>query len=445
MASTKVFILALVLTIAELAAASTSTCTLDGTELTCERFDDSFFEFDPAYKNVSSLVLKGLYTRVVISPQYSQLTQIELSTTAMRSLRLADFNNLPNLWRIKAPKNILETVDLTKVTGLKRLSELWLHENLIHSINGSFRSLPALQQLSLEDNILLTFDFAKLPTSLASLKLGDNQRMHTLNAGSLKNLTSLKRLSMANSNMAAVDFAVLPANLTSLSLSLNPIKVAHNFAALKQLTALESVNLNTCQLSAFDFAALPPNLRWLDLQNNRISLPNLLPLAERHRRVDVYLKDNPVECTCAFLVGFVFLSHNVGSLCPRGTECFSCAVDSELAAYPWTDSLGKVMAHDQMKLGCLNAFRPSTEPTAKASITTTTTVVAETDEKTKVETVAPPSIVYRLVESKRYKYMTMAFAITTAILSVVVAAMTWKLVEQRRFKPTQGRAIDDFM
>ncbi|KAJ7406715.1 Nephrocan [Willisornis vidua] len=279
--------------------------------------------------NLQSLILDGNKMESVSAPfKLPRLKYLSMANNKLNSLPtnfFASFKNLQflslsgnfltkvpldlpkSLLSLKLEKNQLKMVRLKDVKHLENLSEFFLSENQLTSIDGA-QLLPNLTTLELSKNQLHTMPF-RLPGRLQKLDCSNNL-IQRVTAQDFQGLQDLKHLFLDNNAIYYQDIIRLPDTLARLDLKGNGIEDVGE-QELKDLKQLQVLNLRNNKISALDRKVFE-------------YLPRL-----RH----LYLDGNPWNCTCDLL-------RTRRVLMAKGTDVWGgqCATPAENRGESWMSS-----------------------------------------------------------------------------------------------------------
>ncbi|KAK2513633.1 nephrocan [Columba livia] len=246
-------------------------------------FPTSFFAF---FQNLQFLSLSGNF-----------LTKVPL--------------DLPkSLLSLKLEKNRLKTIRLRDMKHLENLSEFFLSENQLTSIDG-VQLLPNLTALELSKNQLHMLPL-RLPGRLQKLDCSNNL-IERVTAQDFQGLQDLKHLFLDNNAVSTFEAGALqqlPDNLARLDLKGNDIEDVGE-QELKDLKQLQVLNLRNNKIRKLDQKVVE-------------YLPRL-----RH----LYLDGNPWNCTCDLL-------RTRRALVAKGTDVRGgqCVAPAESRGESWMSS-----------------------------------------------------------------------------------------------------------
>nr|XP_009680005.1 PREDICTED: decorin-like [Struthio camelus australis] len=306
--------------------------------------------------NLQSLVLDG-------NNMESNLQFLSLSGNFLTKVPL----DLPkSLLSLKLEKNRLKTIRLRDMKHLENLSEFFLSENQLSSIDGA-QLLPNLTTLELSKNQLHTMPL-RLPGRLQKLDCSnnliqrvtaqdfqglqdlkhlflDNNAVHMFEAGALQQCAQLSNLALEQNLLISIPLR-LPDTLARLDLKGNGIEDVGE-QELKDLKQLQVLNLRNNKISALDRKVVE-------------YLPRL-----RH----LYLDGNPWNCTCDLL-------RTRRALMAKGTDVRGgqCAAPAESRGESWMSSK-KILQQCQDNLSSMEKGkedRKKMKPQDTSSITVNT-------------------------------------------------------------------------
>ncbi|NWV09780.1 NEPN protein, partial [Ptilonorhynchus violaceus] len=313
--------------------------------------------------NLQSLILDGNNVESVSAPlKLPRLKYLSMADNQLNSFPtnfFASFQNLQflslsgnfltkvpldlpkSLLSLKLEKNQLKMVRLRDVKHLENLSEFFLSENQLTSIDGA-QLLLNLTTLELSKNQLHTLPL-RLPGRLQKLDCSNNL-IQRVTAQDFQGLQDLKHLFLDNNAVSTFEAGALQqcAQLSNLALEQN----------LLSSIPLRQVNLRTAEIPR-----LPDTLARLDLKGNDIEdvgeqelkdLKQLQVLNLRNNKISVldrkvleylprlrhlYLDGNPWNCTCDLL-------RTRRALVAKGTDVRGgqCAAPAESRGESWMSS-----------------------------------------------------------------------------------------------------------
>ena len=168
----------------------------------------------------------------VTSEHLAGITELELESAGITSLKSGDFAGLTSLMRIDLSQNSLTELPPNIFDGLENLSSLSLVSNYITSFSPDvFKELTELNRLSLQANSISSLDgdiFDTL-TRLTELLL-DGNRLITLPNGIFDNLTMMIFLNLTGNNVVSLPASIFQNNkaLTYIDLRSNNLIVLPN-------------------------------------------------------------------------------------------------------------------------------------------------------------------------------------------------------------------------
>ncbi|KFU84649.1 Insulin-like growth factor-binding protein complex acid labile subunit [Chaetura pelagica] len=271
-------------------------------------FPTNFFA---SFKNLQFLSLSGnLLTKVPLDLPKS-LMFLKLEKNKLKTVRLRDMKHLENLSEFFLSENQLTSIDGAQL--LPNLTTLELSKNQLHMMPPR---LPGrLQKLDCSNNLIervTVQDFQGLQ-DLKHLFL-DNNAVRMFEAGALQQCTQLLNLALEQNLLASIPLRQvnlrLPDTLARLDLKGNDIEDVGE-QELKDLKQLQVLNLRNNKISALDRKVLE-------------YLPRL-----RH----LYLDGNPWNCTCDLL-------RTRRALVAKGTDVRGgqCTAPAESRGESWMSS-----------------------------------------------------------------------------------------------------------
>ncbi|XP_064026300.1 nephrocan-like [Pogoniulus pusillus] len=234
-------------------------------------FPTNFFA---SFQNLQFLSLSGNFLTKVPLDLPKSLLSLKLEKNQVKAIRLRDMKHLENLSELFLSENRLTSIDGAQL--LPNLTTLELSKNQLHTM--PLRLPSRLQKLDCSNNLIqrvTAHDFQGLP-DLKHLFL-DNNAVSTFEAGALQQCAQLSNLALEQNLLISIP-SRLPDTLARLDLKGNDIEDVGE-QELKDLKQLQVLNLRNNKISALDFKVLE-------------YLPRL-----RH----LYLDGNPWNCTCDLL------------------------------------------------------------------------------------------------------------------------------------------------
>ena len=228
--------------------------------------------------------------------QYSTLlTELELRNMGLTNEDIISLRYMKNLVSLNLSnfpddENRNEIGDLTPLSNLTNLEELWLINNQVSDV--SFLSnLTNLEVLRLDINQISDVNPLSNLTKLRSLSLSRNQ---VDDVSSLSDLTNLEFLLLDGNQISDVSPLLNLINLTSLNLSDNNLS-DNNVSLLSSLTSLTDLMLRNSQISDLNFLLNLTNLTRLDLRDNQLSNIDVSPLSSLTSLTDLTLSENRIS------------------------------------------------------------------------------------------------------------------------------------------------------
>ncbi|KAH0622260.1 hypothetical protein JD844_024402 [Phrynosoma platyrhinos] len=271
-------------------------------------------------RSLQSLILDGNNMESVTGPfhlpnlKYLSMENNKLQSlsgnffTSLHSLLFLNLNGnlltdmppeLPtSLLSLKLERNQLKMMKSGDVKQLANLSELYLSENQLLSVDG-VQYLSSLTRLELAGNKLQTIPL-RLPVTLQKIDFSNNL-IEQIQAQEFQNLQDLKHLFLDNNSVTTFEDGALQkcTLLSNLALEQNllhsiPLRLPHMLARL-DLKGNHIQRIKEQELSHLQ------HLQVLNLRNNKLSTldNNLLKYLPRLRYL--YLDGNPWNCTCDLL------------------------------------------------------------------------------------------------------------------------------------------------
>ena len=186
--------------------------------------------------------------------------------------------------------------DISALSELKNLTQLWLSSNNISDISAS-SELKNLDRLNLYNNNISDISALSGLTNLHTLWLQDN---NISDISALSELKNLNTLTLNSNNISDISALSELKNLDRLSLYNNNIS---DISALSELKNLDRLNLYNNNISDISALSELKNLTWLALNSNNISdISPLLALNLTGTEWDstgtgLYLRHNPLSYT----------------------------------------------------------------------------------------------------------------------------------------------------
>ncbi|NXW64076.1 NEPN protein, partial [Eurystomus gularis] len=240
-----------------------------------------------------------------------------------------------SLLSLKLEKNQLKTVRLRDMKHLENLSELFLSENQLTSIDGA-QLLPNLTTLELSKNQLHTMPL-RLPSRLQKLDCSNNL-IQRVTAQNFQGLQDLKHLFLDNNAVSMFEAGALQqcAQLSNLALEQNllisiPLRQVNQRAA-DTLARLDLKGNDIEDVGEQELKDLK-QLQVLNLRNNKISALDRKVLEYLPRLRHLYLDGNPWNCTCDLL-------RTRRALVAKGTDVRGghCVAPAESRGESWMSS-----------------------------------------------------------------------------------------------------------
>ncbi|XP_053880174.1 nephrocan-like [Malaclemys terrapin pileata] len=239
--------------------------------------------------------------------------------------------NLPkSLLSLKLERNQLKIIRFRDMKHLENLSELFLSENQLSSVDGA-QLLPNLTTLELSRNHLQTMPL-RLSTRLQKLDCSNNF-IQRVTAQGFQDLRDLKHLFLDNNTVSTFESGALHAcaQLSNLALEQNllisiPLRLPDTLARL-DLKGNDIQDVGERELKDLK------QLQVLNLRNNKISALDRKVLENLPRLRYLYLDGNPWNCTCDLL-------RTRRALMAKGTDVRGgqCAAPAESQGESWMSS-----------------------------------------------------------------------------------------------------------
>ncbi|NXT02520.1 NEPN protein, partial [Jacana jacana] len=246
-----------------------------------------------------------------------------------------------SLLSLKLEKNQLKTIRLRDMKHLENLSEFFLSENQLSSIDGA-QLLPNLTTLELSQNQLHTLP-PRLPSRLQKLDCSNNH-IRRVTAQDFQGLQDLKHLFLDNNAVSVFEAGALQqcAQLSNLALEQNllisiPLRQVNLRAGGSQVLpdTLARLDLKGNDIEDVGEQELKDlkQLQVLNLRNNKISALDRKVLEYLPRLRHLYLDGNPWNCTCDLL-------RTRRALVAKGTDVRGgqCAAPAESRGESWMSS-----------------------------------------------------------------------------------------------------------
>ncbi|NXN54737.1 NEPN protein, partial [Rynchops niger] len=281
--------------------------------------------------NLQSLILDGNNMESVSAPlKLPRLKYLSMADNKLNSFPanfFASFQNLQflslsgnfltkvpldlpkSLLSLKLEKNQLKTIRLRDMKQLENLSEFFLSENQLSSIDGA-QLLPNLTTLELSKNQLHTLP-PRLPSRLQKLDCSNNL-IQRVTGQDFQGLQDLKHLFLDNNAVSMFEAGALQqcAQLSNLALEQNllisiPLRQVNLMTAGSQVLpdTLARLDLKGNDIEDVGEQELKDlkQLQVLNLRNNKISALDRKVLEYLPRLRHLYLDGNPWNCTCDLL------------------------------------------------------------------------------------------------------------------------------------------------
>ncbi|NWX43374.1 NEPN protein, partial [Steatornis caripensis] len=307
--------------------------------------------------NLQSLILDGNNMESVSAPlKLPRLTYLSMADNKLNSFPtnfFASFQNLrflslsgnfltkvpldlpKSLLSLKLEKNRLKTIRLGDMKHLENLSEFFLSENQLTSIDGA-QLLPNLTTLELSKNQLHTMPL-RLPGRLQKLDCSNNL-IQRVTAQEFQGLQDLKHLFLDNNAVSMFEAGALQqcAQLSNLALEQNLlISIPQRQVNLRTADTLARLDLKGNDIEDVGEQELKDlkQLQVLNLRNNKISALDRKVLEYLPRLRHLYLDGNPWNCTCDLL-------RTRRALVAKGTDVRGgqCVAPAESRGESWMSS-----------------------------------------------------------------------------------------------------------
>ncbi|NXJ63813.1 NEPN protein, partial [Rostratula benghalensis] len=245
-----------------------------------------------------------------------------------------------SLLSLKLEKNQLRTIRLRDMKHLENLSEFFLSENQLSSIDGA-QLLPNLTTLELSKNQLHALP-PRLPSRLQKLDCSNNH-IQRVTAQDFQGLQDLKHLFLDNNAVSMFEAGALQecVQLSNLALEQNllisiPLRqLCVVLFSLRLPDTLARLDLKGNDIEDVGEQELKDlkQLQVLNLRNNKISALDRKVLEYLPRLRHLYLDGNPWNCTCDLL-------RTRRALVAKGTDVRGgqCAAPAESRGESWMSS-----------------------------------------------------------------------------------------------------------
>ncbi|NXP53447.1 NEPN protein, partial [Heliornis fulica] len=307
--------------------------------------------------NLQSLILDGNNMESVSAPlnlpRLKYLSMADNKLNSFPSNFFASFKNLQflslsgnfltkmpldlpkSLLSLKLEKNQLKTIRLQDMKHLENLSEFFLSENQLTSIDGA-QLLPNLTTLELSKNQLHAMPL-RLPGRLQKLDCSNNL-IQRVTAQDFQGLQDLKHLFLDNNAVSMFEAGALQkcAQLSNLALEQNLlISIPLRQVNLRTADTLARLDLKGNDIEDVGEQELKDlkQLQVLNLRNNKISALDGKVLECLPRLRHLYLDGNPWNCTCDLL-------RTRRALVAKGTDVRGgqCVAPAESRGESWMSS-----------------------------------------------------------------------------------------------------------
>ncbi|XP_032040361.1 nephrocan-like [Aythya fuligula] len=340
--------------------------------------------------NLQSLILDGNNMESVSAPlQLPRLQYLSMADNKLNSFPtsfFASFQNLQflslsgnlltkvpldlpkSLLSLKLEKNRLKTVRLRDMKHLENLTEFFLSENQLTSVDGA-QLLPNLTTLELSKNQLQAMP-PRLPGRLQKLDCSNNL-IQRVTAQDFQGLQDLKHLFLDNNAVSTFEAGALQqcAQLSNLALEQNllisiPLRLPDTLARL-DLKGNDIEDVGEQELKDLK------QLQVLNLRNNKISALDRKVLEYLPRLRHLYLDGNPWNCTCDLL-------RTRRVLMAKGTDVRGgqCAAPAESRGESWMSSK-KILQHCEDNLSSMEKGK---EDRKKMKLNEAASVAVNTDD-----------------------------------------------------------------
>ncbi|NXN74933.1 NEPN protein, partial [Himantopus himantopus] len=343
--------------------------------------------------NLQSLILDGNNMESVSAPlKLPRLKYLSMADNKLNSFPtnfFASFQNLQflslsgnfltkvpldlpkSLLSLKLEKNQLKTIRLRDMKHLENLSEFFLSENQLSSIDGA-QLLPNLTTLELSKNQLHTMP-PRLPGRLQKLDCSNNL-IQRVTAQDFQGLQDLKHLFLDNNAVSMFEAGALQqcAQLSNLALEQNLlISIPLRQVNLRTADTLARLDLKGNDIEDVGEQELKDlkQLQVLNLRNNKISALDRKVLEYLPRLRHLYLDGNPWNCTCDLL-------RTRRALVAKGTDVRGgqCAAPAESRGESWMSSK-KILQQCEDNLSSMEGGkedRKKTKPNEASSVAVNT-------------------------------------------------------------------------
>ncbi|NWX24126.1 NEPN protein, partial [Aegotheles bennettii] len=339
--------------------------------------------------NLRSLILDGNNMESVSTPlKLPRLRYLSMADNKLNSFPtnfFASFQNLQflslsgnfltkvpldlpkSLLSLKLEKNQLKTIRLRDMKHLENLSEFFLSENQLTSIDGA-QLLPNLTTLELSKNQLHVMPLG-LPGRLQKLDCSNNL-IQRVTAQDFQGLQDLKHLFLDNNAVSMFEAGALQqcVQLSNLALEQNLLISI----PLRQVNVRTADTLARLDLKGNDIEDVGEQelkdlkqLQVLNLRNNKISALDRKVLEYLPRLRHLYLDGNPWNCTCDLL-------RTRRALVAKGTDVRGgqCVAPAESRGESWMSSK-KILQQCEDNLSSMERGkedRKKTKPSEASSV-----------------------------------------------------------------------------
>ncbi|XP_007521086.1 nephrocan-like [Erinaceus europaeus] len=235
---------------------------------------------------------------VILSSFFTSLESLQFLSFSGNFLTKIPTNLPKSLLSLKMERNQLKVVRFRDMKHLENLSQLFLSENSLSSIDGA-QLLTNLTTLELSQNQLQMLPF-KLPTRLQKLDISNNL-IQRVTVQDFQDLRDLKHLFLDNNLVSLFEAGALQrcSQFSNLALEQNlllsiPLRLPKTLARL-------DLKGNAIQDIAERELRDLKQLQVLNLRNNKISALDLKALEGLPRLRHLYLDGNPWNCTCSLV------------------------------------------------------------------------------------------------------------------------------------------------
>ncbi len=212
------------------------------------------------------------------------ITELNLNSDRITSLKSGDFNELPALTHLYLQDNSIS--DISALSGLTALTTLYLQNNSISDISA-LEDLTKLATLDLNGNSISDISALAGLTKLTTLTLLNNS---ISDISALSGLTKLTTLDLSGNSISDISALAGLTALTDLYLSINSIS---DISVLSGLTKLTNLSLSDNSIS--DISALAGLTKLTELYLSFNSISDISTLSGLTKLTYLYLSDNSIS------------------------------------------------------------------------------------------------------------------------------------------------------